>query len=490
MKQVFTFLAAVLLTATVWAQSPEKMSYQAVIRNSSEALVTNTTVGMQISILQGSASGTAVYVETQSPTTNANGLVSLEIGVGTVVSGDFTTIDWANGTYFIKTETDPAGGTSYTIAGVSQLLSVPYALHAKTAETVTGGITETDPTYTSSQAANITATDITNLGNLSGVNTGDQDLSALATKTALGDSTAQVRSEIPDVSGFLTSYTETDPTYTSSEVANITATDITNLGNLSGVNTGDQDLSALATKTALGDSTAQVRSEIPDVSGFLTSYTETDPTYTSSEAANITATDITNLGNLSGVNTGDQDGSETKVTAGTNVTITGAGTTASPYVINSTASGSGTHYLGEEYLGGIIFNLYTTSDGTQHGLIVSKTETVATWGSTLVGADRTEDGAFNTNLMPTGAGTARTWVETLGAGWYLPSIDELSILWHNRYYVNKTARAVSSTLLSHSKYWSSTEYNAIYAFSFYFNFGDASYDDKSNTYSVRAVRAF
>jgi hypothetical protein len=75
MKQVFTFLAAVLLTATVWAQSPEKMSYQAVIRNSSEALVTNTTVGMQISILQGSASGTAVYVETQSPTTNANGLV-------------------------------------------------------------------------------------------------------------------------------------------------------------------------------------------------------------------------------------------------------------------------------------------------------------------------------------------------------------------------------------------------------------------------------
>jgi prophage DNA circulation protein len=216
------------------------------------------------------------------------------------------------------------------------------------------------------------------LGNLSGVNTGDQDLSALATKTALGDSTAQVRSEIPDVSGFLTSYTETDPTYTSSEAANITATDITNLGNLSGVNTGDQDLSALATKTALGDSTAQVRSEIPDVSGFLTSYTETDPTFTSSQAANITAGDITNLGNLSGVNTGDQDGSETKVTAGTNVTITGAGTTASPYIINSTASGSGTHYLGEEYLGGIIFNLYTTSDGTQHGLIVSKTETVAT----------------------------------------------------------------------------------------------------------------
>src|SRR5690554_8012655 len=114
MKKLFTFMVAVFLTATLWAQSPEKMSYQAVIRNSSEALVTNTTVGMQISILQGSASGTAVYVETQSLITNANGLVSFEIGVGTVVSGDFTTIDWANGTYFIKTETDPTGGTSYT----------------------------------------------------------------------------------------------------------------------------------------------------------------------------------------------------------------------------------------------------------------------------------------------------------------------------------------------------------------------------------------
>jgi uncharacterized protein (TIGR02145 family) len=221
------------------------MSYQAVVRDGSNNLVSSTSVGMQISILQGSASGTAVYVETQTPTSNANGLVSLEIGSGTVVSGTFASIDWANGPYFIKTETDPTGGTNYTITGTSQLLSVPYALHAKTAELVTGTITETDPTFTGSQAANINATDITNLGNLSGVNTGDQDLSTLATNTALADSTAQVRSEIPDVSGFLTS--ETDPTFTGSQAANITAGDITNLGNLSGTNTGDQDISGIAT---------------------------------------------------------------------------------------------------------------------------------------------------------------------------------------------------------------------------------------------------
>jgi len=204
MKRAFTILTAVLLTATVWAQSPEKMSYQAVIRNSSNQLVTSTAVGIQISILQGSPDGTAVYVETQTPITNANGLVSIEIGGGTVVSGDFTTINWANGHYFIKTETDLAGGTSYTITGTSQLLSVPFALHAKTAESVSGSINETDPIYTASQAANITAGDITNLSNLSGTNTGDQDLSHLATKTALGDSTALVRSEIPDVSSFAT----------------------------------------------------------------------------------------------------------------------------------------------------------------------------------------------------------------------------------------------------------------------------------------------
>src|SRR5690554_6187962 len=165
MKKIITICAVLLMTASVFAQAPEKMSYQAVVRDGSNALVSSTAVGMQISILQGSASGTAVYVETQTPTSNANGLVSLEIGAGTVVSGDFTTIDWANGPYFIKTETDPTGGTSYTITGTSQLLSVPYALHAKTAETVTGTITETDPIFGASVASGITGTDITNWNN-------------------------------------------------------------------------------------------------------------------------------------------------------------------------------------------------------------------------------------------------------------------------------------------------------------------------------------
>jgi hypothetical protein len=133
MKTHFTIFLSFFLTFTVFSQSPDKMSYQAVIRDNGNKLLSNTAVGMRISILQYSATGSTVYVETQKPTTNFNGLAGIEIGSGTVVSGSFATIDWSKGPYFIKTETDPNGGTNYTITGTSQLLSVPYALYAKNA---------------------------------------------------------------------------------------------------------------------------------------------------------------------------------------------------------------------------------------------------------------------------------------------------------------------------------------------------------------------
>lgn len=136
MKKVILTVSAFIFSLKLMAQAPEKMSYQAVVRNSSNGLVISAPVGMRISILQGSASGASVYTETHTANSNANGLVSLEIGSGTVVSGNFATIDWSADTYFIQTETDPTGGTTYTVTGTSQLMSVPYALHAKTAESV------------------------------------------------------------------------------------------------------------------------------------------------------------------------------------------------------------------------------------------------------------------------------------------------------------------------------------------------------------------
>ena len=135
MKKIFTLFVLTLTTFDLFAQVPQKVSYQCVIRNAIGALVINQGVGMRVSILQGASNGTVVYQETfnPNPQTNSNGLVSIEIGGGTSVTGTFAAIDWSNGTYYIKTETDPVGGSNYTITGTSQILSVPYALYAKTA---------------------------------------------------------------------------------------------------------------------------------------------------------------------------------------------------------------------------------------------------------------------------------------------------------------------------------------------------------------------
>ena len=101
MKTLYT-LILLLIAINLFAQSPEKMSYQAVIRNSDNELMQNSTIGMKISILQGSVTGVAVYIETHTPNTNINGLVSIEIGNGTVLFGNFSDINWSNGPYFIK----------------------------------------------------------------------------------------------------------------------------------------------------------------------------------------------------------------------------------------------------------------------------------------------------------------------------------------------------------------------------------------------------
>ena len=144
-KNSFLFFAFIMfllpaLHSKLYAQAPERISYQAVIRNSSNGLISNQSMGMRISILQGSVNGNAIYVETQTVTSNANGLVSAEIGAGNVVSGSFQNINWGSGPYFIKTETDPAGGNNYSISSTEQLLSVPYALYAKTAASVPGAL--------------------------------------------------------------------------------------------------------------------------------------------------------------------------------------------------------------------------------------------------------------------------------------------------------------------------------------------------------------
>ena len=176
MKKLITMVIMVLAVAVAMAQAPEKFTYQAVVRNASNALVTNTLVGVRVSILQGSATGSGVYVETQMPSTNANGLITLNIGDGNAIFGTFGSIDWSAGPYFLKTEIDPAGGNNYSVTSTQQLLSVPYALYAK-------------------EAGNSFSGDYNDLTNTPDIPTVPTNVSAFTNDA-----------------GYITGYTETDPT--------------------------------------------------------------------------------------------------------------------------------------------------------------------------------------------------------------------------------------------------------------------------------------
>jgi hypothetical protein len=133
-KLLLSLVAIATLSLSSFGQAPEGFKYQAVVRDAGNLILSSQAVGMQLTIQQGSIGGTAVYTETFAPTTNAYGLVNLEIGSGTSAD-DFSTIDWANGPYFMETAVDVTGGTSYSVMGTSQLMSVPYALYAETSGT-------------------------------------------------------------------------------------------------------------------------------------------------------------------------------------------------------------------------------------------------------------------------------------------------------------------------------------------------------------------
>jgi hypothetical protein len=138
MKLTFTLLLFVTATLSIFAQAPEKMSYQAIIRSKTNNLVSNSNISLKVIMHQGTATGIKIFEENHFAKTNNNGLVSLEIGTGTNIIGNFSTIAWDKGPFFIETQVDATGGSNYNIVGVTQLLSVPYALHAKTAERLVG----------------------------------------------------------------------------------------------------------------------------------------------------------------------------------------------------------------------------------------------------------------------------------------------------------------------------------------------------------------
>jgi hypothetical protein len=128
-RLILLFISMTVATSVV-AQSPQRFNYQAVARDASGNPLSEKTLGVRISILDNSEAGADLYSETFSPTTNKQGLFSVQVGGGDGPSGSFNTIQWGTSAKFLKVEIDAAGGSSYQLLGTSQLLSVPYALAA------------------------------------------------------------------------------------------------------------------------------------------------------------------------------------------------------------------------------------------------------------------------------------------------------------------------------------------------------------------------
>jgi uncharacterized protein (TIGR02145 family) len=241
MKKLLLSYLLFFLSFSVFAQSPQYINYQAVLRSNSGNIIFNQPVNLKVSIHDLTFSGTIVFQETHSANTNQFGVVSLKIGSGSQLIGPLASVIWETGDKFVEIEVDYPVGTGYASIGTQQLVSVPYALHAKKADSLVGGINETDPIFTISPANGITS------GNISNWNTA----------YSWGNHAS---------AGYLTNFTENDPVFIAHPANGITSTLIGNWN------------------TAYGWGNHAN-------AGYLTSFTETDPVYSASVASGIDVAD-------------------------------------------------------------------------------------------------------------------------------------------------------------------------------------------------------
>jgi len=474
-------MAAVLLSATVFAQTPDKMSYQAVVRNANNNVVANQAVGMQISIVQGSTNGSAIYAETQNPTTNTNGLISIEIGTGTT-SDDFSSIDWANGPFYIKTETDPTGGSNYTITGTSQLMSVPYALYAKTSgSSIPGpagtngldgidGINGTNGADGADGAAGATGpqgpTGAEGAAGPTGA-TGPQGLIGLTGATGpqgvagADGATGSQGVAGADGVGIAQTLSQSGNTVTLSDGGGSATFTDTNL-DAAGV-------------TALGFTSGAHTTKYTDAEAVTAVGAHTVDTDTQLDAAGVTA-----LGFVAGAITSEVDGSITNEIQ--SLSVSSVGDTLilsnSNYVIVPGISianyigvpATGPAVVGDFRDGGIVFWV-DPSDNT-HGMICAPLDqsAIASWGcdasngypalDTLIGTGDSNTIYIEAGCTSTG-GAADICANLFLNGfsdWFLPSIGALDEMYTQKAIIDATAALNGGIAFSASLYWSSSIY--------------------------------
>ncbi len=474
MKQLLNIFVLVLLANVAIAQAPQGIPYQAVARNSSGAILASTAISVRFTIRDSIATGAIKYRETFSVTTTAQGMFSVNVGQGTVVSGTFAGINWGTNAKFMQVELDPAGGSSYIDMGTTQMMSVPYSLNSSSLKlrvSATG-----DTLYSGGgnfviipgiSAANCTLP-------TPGAITGTATICA-GSSTTLSNAT-------------------TGGTWSSSATGVAT---IGSTGIVTGVAAGTAIIS-YAVSNSCGTATA---TQIVTVNPLPSAGTITG-------TATVTAGSTTTLSNATGGGTWSSSATGVATVGSTGV-VTGvaAGTATISYTVTNTCGSAvativvtvnaASLTVGATYGGGKIAYIYVAGDpgyiaGETHGLIAAPSDQgTAPWGcyGTLVGGTSTAlgTGAANTAIVSAACGTgtaARLCADLVLGGysdWYLPSRDELQKLYINRSSIGGFAPG---------GYWSSSEINATVAWSISFYTGNPNNSGKNTISYVRAVRAF
>lgn len=512
------------------AQAPNLMTYQAVVRDASGNIASNRNITLKLGIFQGSASGILVYEEYHTTTTNVNGLATVVVGQGTILTGTIAGINWANGPYFFRTECDVNGGFSFTLSGTTQIVSVPYAMYAQYAANGPAGATgpqgpagATGPQGPQGPQG-INGALVKTTVEAAGVNCATGGFKLEFGQDANNNGTL----DASEINASLTRYVCNGAAGPQGPAG---ATGPQGIQGVAGTQ-GPQGVNGALVKTSTEPSgtnctTGGIKLEFgqdannngvldaSEINASLTRYVcngatgAAGATGATGPAGATGSAGPAGPAGPSGTNGRNTLIKRTPVSAGVNCQFGGTklefgldnnsnnvldaseiNNSLTTYVCNGFNSNN-QWYVGKDTLGGIVYFVYQGSDGLPHGLIVSKTETSLSWSSpsSLVGANSSFNGVFNTNLMTNSL--SKTWVQNLGAGWYLPSIDELKILLDARFLVNSALQNSSSTLIPNTGfYWSSTEATAANGFRLNVLTGATVSTSKSTASLIRGVRSF